>query len=170
MSRIKIKNFGPIREGFVDNDGWMDIEKVTVFIGDQGSGKSTVAKLISTFSWLEKSLHRGDIKVEQLNVSVFETLCRQQELGEYFSENTLLCFEGDVFDFESDAKNKIFNGKAHHPKNDQYILPKIQYFSAARNLLTILYNISTQNTVDKDGNIIKRSSNIPFIVRDLNKE
>ena len=29
MSRIKIKNFGPIREGFVDNDGWMDIEKVS---------------------------------------------------------------------------------------------------------------------------------------------
>ena len=77
MSRIKIKNFGPIREGFVDNDGWMDIEKVTVFIGDQGSGKSTVAKWISTFSWLEKSRHRGDIKVEQLNVSVFETLCKQ---------------------------------------------------------------------------------------------
>ena len=170
MSRIKIKNFGPIREGFVDNDGWMDIEKVTVFIGDQGSGKSTVAKLISTFSWLEKSLHRGDIKVEQLNVSVFETLCKQQELGEYFSENTLLCFEGDVFDFECDAKNKIFKGKAHHPKNDQYILPKIQYFSAARNLLTILYSISTQNIVDKDGNIIERSSNIPFMVRDLNKE
>ena len=56
MSRIKIKNFGPIREGFVDNDGWMDIEKVTVFIGDQGSGKSTVAKLISTLSGIEKDL------------------------------------------------------------------------------------------------------------------
>ena len=27
MSRIKIKNFGPIREGFVGNDGWLDISK-----------------------------------------------------------------------------------------------------------------------------------------------
>ena len=52
MSRIKIKDFGPISEGFVENDGWMDINKVTVFIGDQGSGKSTASKLISVFSYI----------------------------------------------------------------------------------------------------------------------
>ena len=56
MSKIKIKNFGPIRDGFVNNNGWMDIEKVTVFIGDQGSGKSTVAKMISEYFLLEKRL------------------------------------------------------------------------------------------------------------------
>ena len=66
MSRIKIKNFGPIREGFVGNDGWLGIKKVTVLIGDQGSGKSTVAKLISVFSWLEKNIVRNDLSVEQL--------------------------------------------------------------------------------------------------------
>lgn len=60
MSRIRIKNFGPIKEGFSSNDGWIDIKKVTVFIGNQGAGKSTVAKLISTFTWIEKALVRGD--------------------------------------------------------------------------------------------------------------
>jgi len=35
----------------------MDVKKVTVFIGNQGSGKSTVAKLISSFSWIEKALN-----------------------------------------------------------------------------------------------------------------
>ena len=50
MSKIKIKNFGPIKLGFLDNDGWIDIKKVTLFIGNQGSGKSTIVKLISTFS------------------------------------------------------------------------------------------------------------------------
>ena len=57
MSKIRIKNFGPIKEGFQENNGWIDIKKVTLFIGNQGSGKSTVAKLISTFTWLEKSLY-----------------------------------------------------------------------------------------------------------------
>lgn len=47
MARIRIKNFGPIRQGRLDNDGWLDIKKVSVFIGNQGSGKSCVAKLIS---------------------------------------------------------------------------------------------------------------------------
>ena len=60
MSKIKIKNFGPIKEGCQENDGWLDVKKVTVFIGNQGSGKSTVAKLITTFMWIEKALTRGD--------------------------------------------------------------------------------------------------------------
>ena len=49
-------------------------------------------------------------------------------------------------------------------------MPKIQYVSAARNLLTILYNISLQNILDNKGNIIDMASNIPFMVRELNKE
>ncbi|MFM8295403.1 MAG: ATP-binding protein, partial [Microcystaceae cyanobacterium] len=57
MSQIKVKNFGPIGSGFVENDGFLDIRKITVFIGNQGTGKSNIAKLISTFSWLEKSLY-----------------------------------------------------------------------------------------------------------------
>ena len=62
MSKIRIKNFGPIKEGFQENNGWIDIKKVTLFIGNQGSGKSTVAKLISTFTWLEKSLYNQNSK------------------------------------------------------------------------------------------------------------
>ena len=60
MSRIKIKHFGPIQDGCLENDGWIEISKTTIFIGNQGSGKSTVAKLISTFTWIEKALVRGD--------------------------------------------------------------------------------------------------------------
>jgi hypothetical protein len=28
MSKIRIRNFGPIQEGYLENDGWMDIRKV----------------------------------------------------------------------------------------------------------------------------------------------
>ena len=64
MSKIKVKNFGPIREGFQDNGGWIEISKATVFIGNQWSGKSTLAKLISIFTWIEKALVRGDYNKE----------------------------------------------------------------------------------------------------------
>jgi predicted ATPase len=60
MSKIRVTNFGPIKVGNQDNDGWIDLKKVTVFIGNQGSGKSTMAKLVSTFTWIEKALVRGD--------------------------------------------------------------------------------------------------------------
>lgn len=171
MSRIKIKNFGPIREGFVGNDGWMDVNKVTVLIGDQGSGKSTVAKLISTFSWIEKSIVRNNILIEQLNAAIFRNLCAQQELYEYFSKSTYIAYEGDACCFEYDDKGKSFIGRRiYEEKYKNYVLPKVQYVSSARNLLTILYRITLQNIVDKNGNIIDMSSNIPFMVRDLNKE
>ena len=45
MTSIKIKNFGPIIEGYTENDGFINIDKVMIFIGGQGSGKSTVVKL-----------------------------------------------------------------------------------------------------------------------------
>ena len=170
MSRIKIKNFGPIRDGFVENDGWMDVKKVTVLIGDQGSGKSTVAKLISLFTWLEKNIIRNSVSTEQLNAVVFKNLCFQQELIEYFAPNTILKFEGDSYDFEYIESEQSFVLKKNENNNNCYVLPKIQYVSAARNLLTILYNISLQNIVDKNGNIIDMSSNIPFMVKELNKE
>ena len=66
MSRIKIENFGPIKAGCIATDGWIDIKKVTLFIGNQGSGKSTVAKVISTFTWIEKALIRGDFNKANL--------------------------------------------------------------------------------------------------------
>ena len=169
MSRIKIKDFGPISEGFVENDGWMDINKVTVFIGDQGSGKSTASKLISVFSWLEKSIVRNSISIDQLNTAIFRHLCLQQELIEYFTPNTSLKYEGDAYTFEYEENGLSFISKINKNRYRNYVLPKIQYISAARNLLTILYNISGQ-IIDKNGNVVDMSSNIPFMVRVLNIE
>jgi predicted ATPase len=51
MSKIRVKHFGPIKEGY-SNNKWIDIKKTTIFIGNQGSGKRTVAKLISTLTWV----------------------------------------------------------------------------------------------------------------------
>lgn len=61
MSSIRIKNFGPIKAGLLENNGWIEVKKATIFIGNQGSGRSTIAKLISTFLWIEKALVRGDL-------------------------------------------------------------------------------------------------------------
>lgn len=170
MSRIKIKNFGPIHEGFTENDGWMDVRKVTVFTGSQGTGKSTVAKLISIFSWLEKSIVRNDISISKLNTEIFKNLCVKQELIEYFHNGeTHINYEGDACCFEYDDGKGIFYGRIID-NSDDYVMPKVQYISAARNLLTILYSISQQKITDKKGNVIDLASNIPFMVRDLNNE
>ena len=53
---LYIEHFGPIIEARVP------INKITVLIGQQGSGKSTIAKLYSLFVWMEKSLMRHSLK------------------------------------------------------------------------------------------------------------
>ena len=134
MSRIKIKNFGPIREGFVDNDGWMDIEKVTVFIGDQGSGKSTVAKLISTLSWIEKDLFRSEGSTMRFRKQerIFKNYLAYHRIDSYLKSNTEIQYEGDAYKITYKPGNALDiqeNKKA-------YYLPKITYFPAERNFVS----------------------------------
>ena len=38
----------------------MDISPITLFCGNQATGKSTIAKLFSTLTWLEKAVFRND--------------------------------------------------------------------------------------------------------------
>ena len=95
MSKIKIKNFGPIKEGFTDGDGFIDVKKITVFIGNQGSGKSTVAKAISTLTWMEKALSRGDVNKENLLTNELYKHFEYQRLEKYFKPNTLIEYQGE---------------------------------------------------------------------------
>lgn len=175
MTILKIKNFGPIGDSrdIGENSGFFTVQflPVTVFIGPQGSGKSTVAKLFSTFTWLEKALVRGDVSDDKIsNTRVFKNLCVRQEISEYFCNDTNLIYEGDVYTFEYSEKEQLFKATLKTDILKSYISPKIQYISAARNLLTILYKVPSSSFVDREGNTIEILSNIPFMVNNLNKE
>ena len=134
MSKIRIKNFGPIKEGFQENNGWIDIKKVTLFIGNQGSGKSTVAKLISTFTWLEKSLYnQNSKKTEVKRKSKFENFyCEYQNLKNYFKQETVIEYEGLAFKFS------YKNGRLdiEDIKGNKYLVPKVMYVPAERNFVS----------------------------------
>lgn len=136
MSKIKIRNFGPIKDGYIENEGWMDVKKVTVFIGNQGSGKSTVAKLISVFTKIEKSLVRGDFEK-----NIFESKNRLKSyylpyhrLEDYLNKNSEIDYIGDkysiVYRNETLSINEIQDSK--------YALPQIMYVPAERNFLAYI--------------------------------
>jgi len=138
MSKIRIKNFGPIKEGYVENDGWFDVKKVTVFIGNQGSGKSTIAKLISTMTWIEKALVRGDFKEKDLTVnSRFIKHCSYQNIHNYFKDNTKIEYKGKAYSIRYEMKN------VHVYKNSDngYSFPKIMYVPSERNFVSSVKNV-----------------------------
>ncbi len=144
MCKIRIKNFGPIKEGYLENEGWMDIKKVTVFIGNQGSGKSTVAKLISVFMWLEKSIIRGDLPEDLNSYKGLDEILRFHRIENYFQENTQVSFEGRAYRFTMVKKLTEFAPKFKVDKIEfaENLLPKIMYVPAERNFLSAISNIS----------------------------
>ena len=136
MPRIRIKNFGPIKNGFIDESGFIDIKKVTVFIGDQGTGKSSIAKLISTLSWIEKALIRGDVKEnEVVRKGSFENkFCGYQNIKNYFDKTggTEIEYEGTAYSFR--YKNKTF--EVSKKTENGFLVPKIMYVPAERNFVS----------------------------------
>lgn len=137
MSRIRIKNFGPIKGGNQHNDGWIDIKKVTVFIGNQGSGKSTVAKLVSTFMWIEKALFRGDYgkKWFERKNKLKNQFLNYHRLENYFvddqSNGTLIEYLGEAYHII--YKNGLLS--INEVPGTSYQLPQIMYVPAERNFI-----------------------------------
>lgn len=139
MSRIRIKNFGAIKEGYVKNDGWIEIDKITVFIGNQGSGKSTIAKLISTFTWIEKALVRGDYDTKYFSK---KNRLKNQFLIYHRLENYLLKEDGKTIseiEYEGEAYRIIFKDEiltTEEVTESSYQLPQIMYVPAERNFIS----------------------------------
>lgn len=131
MSKIRVQNFGPLRK----NEVWIDIDKVTLFIGDQGVGKSTVAKLISTFTWIEKALNRGDYTIKNLErKSKFRnTFLSYHRIHNYMKPDTRIEYIGDSYNFT------FAEGSLHITKTKAASeLPQIMYVPAERNFLTYI--------------------------------
>jgi predicted ATPase len=138
MARIRIKNFGPVKDGFTASpDGFFDISKVTLFIGGQGTGKSTVAKLVSTFLWLEKRIVQGMLKPEDVSEKAFiEKYIAYHLINNYMQKNTEIIFSDDVFEFCYHAGSMTVKAK----REGLYRRPKIIYIPAERNFCAALTN------------------------------
>ncbi len=158
---LKIRNFGPIKDGYGGNNGFMSFSKYVFFCGPQATGKSCVAKLFSTFSWLEKALVRGEYKIEyvtgeetcvvthdnkvvvsddkvvtySLNRFVHQ-FCAFHQMQNYFRPETELHYKGTAF--EMHYVDGALNVRALD--NLDYLRPQIIYVPAERNLLAVLEN------------------------------
>jgi predicted ATPase len=85
---IIIRNFGPIKDIEINN-----IRPFTVFIGESGSGKSTIIKVLVLFRWIYKMLNiRSYLKYANISKSPFEfdfkSYLSNNGLSEYLKPDT----------------------------------------------------------------------------------
>lgn len=89
---IRIRNFGPIK------DVEIVVKPLTIFIGESGSGKSTILKVLSMFRWIYKrvNLHsylaQSDVKRNRL-VFRIKSMMKNSGLDEYLSQATEIDYE-----------------------------------------------------------------------------
>ncbi|MBQ9281796.1 MAG: ATP-binding protein [Treponema sp.] len=139
MAKLRVKNFGPIKDGFSENDGFMEITPVTVICGNQATGKSTIAKLYSTLTWLEKSYVKSSLGKKTIPYTDFVSYCAEQRLQEYFTDSTEIQYIGETIVFT--YKNNAFSQelvKDFDIAIKNYNRPKIMYVPAERNLLAAI--------------------------------
>lgn len=135
MAKLKIKNVGPIKDGYDSSDGFIDFKGVTVFIGNQGSGKSTIAKLFSTLSWIEKALIRGDFtEAYVMKYNRFKNKhLAYQNLSNYLNDNSYIEYIGNAYRLI--YENNQFSAFPSL-SNTAYSFPKIMYVPAERNFVS----------------------------------
>ena len=103
---ITIKNVGPIK------DVTLPLNKVNVLIGPQSSGKSTIAKIISFCSWLEKEMTISQMTVDTDSDFIKKNLFDYHRVGSYFDENSEVVYEDDCMKFTfSNMRGKTFRGE-----------------------------------------------------------
>ena len=126
---LYIKALGPIREAQIN------IDKVTVMIGEQGTGKSTIAKLYSLFSWLEKAFMRHSLTPQYVTrYDRFRKIyAAYNNLEEYFNKSSELIFNGIHYSFT--YRDKTLKVKETENGGNSFNISKVMYVPAERGVL-----------------------------------
>lgn len=129
MKHLVIKNIGPIKDVNVE------LLRYNFIIGPQSSGKSTIAKILSTCEWVEKEVATTRDENAVGDGAAFKNLVEGfHKMEDYFNkQNSYILYETNYIHIEY----KDCNIKIHLNKKADYNRQKICYIPAERNMVTL---------------------------------
>jgi len=130
MTTIEIRNVGPIKE--VPE---ITLNSVNVFMGPQSSGKSTIAKIISYCTWVEKDVATGQPLSYYEEKGRFKKLLESfHKIKDYFRADSYIHYRSNVVDIVWENEAFRITGWV----NDlAYKLSKISYIPSERNMVIL---------------------------------
>lgn len=136
MRHLVIRHFGPVSEVEID------LKRVTLLIGPQSSGKSTVLKVACFCDWLERQIETTQDPGRYCQPdTVLHHLVTFHKLEGYLHEDTWISYENDALSFAYDAKKRKFSFSwKKGGKRWDYKRAKIAYIPAERNLVAAIPN------------------------------
>ncbi|GIJ94579.1 hypothetical protein CAPN002_17970 [Capnocytophaga stomatis] len=158
--RLYLKNFGPIKE--LD----IEIKPLMVFIGESGSGKSAILKLMSLLRWIHKknNLRFFFNKVYSFPKEDFsfqiEELFETSSIDEFISKDTQIIFRTNEVEY------RYKNSKFIYPREEELkhvSLHKVAFISENRGILPDIYT----NTIYKKSHLGRRDwIALPYYLND----
>ncbi len=129
MSILEISNIGPIEHVKIK------LNKINVFMGQQGSGKSVIAKIISYCRWVEKTIvgnQSFDTFTSDKNFFI-NRLQTFHKFEGFFNEKSTISFSSEAVKFE--FKDSEFDVSWVDQYN--YKRNKVSYIPSERNLVVL---------------------------------
>lgn len=130
MTTIEIRNIGPIK-----NTEKFDLNRVNVFMGPQSSGKSTIAKIISFCTWVEKDVATSlSLKTYQDNTKLFKDhIERFHKMKEYFRPDSYISYRSNVVEIKWENEECVIKWVDRYA----YKRSKIAYIPSERNMVIL---------------------------------
>lgn len=130
MRHLIIRNIGPVKEAD------LEFKRFNFIIGPQSSGKSTVAKILSTCEWIEKEVETTRDEKAVANGEVFRSLVEGfHKMESYFDKDkeSYVMYVTDFIEIIYEHRNLSVRMKS----GAEYHRQKICYIPAERNSVTL---------------------------------
>lgn len=140
MASIRILNIGSLRD-----TGEIKIKPVTLFLGKQSTGKSTLMKILCFCRWMEKRIAIGsdDTLYQYTHYSRFIKELKQfHRLNDgFFSSDSLIDYKGDWLSIRMEGGKRNVKIEKHSSFDDLRCNSKLCFIPSERNLLSAVKNI-----------------------------
>lgn len=133
MKHITIHSIGPIVEADID------LKQINVIIGPQSLGKSTILKIASYCTWVEKKIELQQDPLIFAGEKFVQALKTFHKMEDYINNDSSISYESDYMKFSYVHSEKEFSFEWKSARWD-YKRPKISYIPSERNLVAVIPN------------------------------